>query len=284
MPKTIHSQSTQESNNRIRCTNQQRWFLPSYWMYPKNPGTSIAWLFWGPKERKQRSLLEGPMILRVKKLKVRNHVSCFPRFLKNFGFKHERCFKRNFQNWSVKLWVFIWRWSTLLWEGRKCWYSERHNSRSIHPSTQATSNTELKTSNNISTDSTLLVENSFSTACGEKKVYKISILDRKSFNFESFILSPTPFASPPFSRDAHVVFAHAAAWPHFCWSRILIWKTFEELSDEQRHSWIWYASYHQLPGTWKHPFINGWQSIRWWNKYLHSKWFFNQKSILKDVV
>lgn len=173
---------------------------------------------------------------------------------------------------------------TLLWEGRKCWYPERHNSRSIHPSTQATSNIELKTSKNISTDSTLLVENSFSTACGEKKVYKISILDRKSFNFESFILSPTPFASPPFSRDAHVVFAHAAAWPHFCWSRILIWKTFEELSDEQRHSWIWYASYHQLPGPWKHPFINGWQSIRWWTKYLHSKWFFNQKSIEKIVV
>lgn len=113
---------------------------------------------------------------------------------------------------------------TLLWEGRKCWYRERHNSRSIHPSTQATSNIELKTSKNISTDSTLLVENSFSTACEEKKVYKISILDRKSFNFESFILSPTPFASPPFSRDAHVVFAHAAAWPHVCWSQILIWK------------------------------------------------------------
>ena len=58
---------------------------------------------------------------------------------------------------------------TLPWEGRKCWYPERHNSRSIHPSTQATSNIELKTSKNISTDSTLLVENSFSTACGEKK-------------------------------------------------------------------------------------------------------------------
>ena len=79
---------------------------------------------------------------------------------------------------------------TLPWEGRKCWYPERRNSRSIHPSTQATSNIELKTSKNISTDSTLLVENSFSTACGEKKVYKISILDRKSFNSKASSCRP----------------------------------------------------------------------------------------------
>ena len=185
----------------------------------------------------------------------------FPNFWKTLVFKHERFFKQNVQTDQWSCGCSVEDGDTLPCGGRKCWYPERRNSRSsLNPS-----HIKYRT------------KNFQKFHAGKKRCTRFQFLDRKNFNFESFILSPTPFASPPFSRDAHVVFAHAAAWPHFCWSPIFISKTFEKLNDEQRHSWIWYASYHQLPGTWKHPFTNGWQSTRWWTKYLHSKWY--QKSM-----
>ena len=79
---------------------------------------------------------------------------------------------------------------------------------------------------------------------------------------QRFILSPTPFASPPFSRDAHVVFAHAAAWPHFCWSQVLIRRFFLKnsvMSTGTVESDTLTISC--LEPEKIHLFINGWLSI-----------------------
>lgn len=190
----------------------------------------------------------------------------FPNFWNTLVFKHERFFKQNVQTDQLSCGCSVEDGDTLPCEGRKCWYPERRNSRSsLNPS-----HIKYRT------------KNFQKFHAGEKKVYKISIFGPKKIQLRKLHFVAHAFRFSSFlSRRPFCVCSRRGMAPFLLVSDFYL-KNFEERSDEQRHSWIWYASYHQLPGTWKHPFTNGWQSIRWWTKYLHRKWFFNQKSMWKN--